>query len=99
FGVMLLEIVCCRKTLRLNSPENDIPFSDLVYECLKNGTLSKLVEQQQAEGIKIEPREVERMVSLGLWCIQEDPSLRPSIRMVVQMLEGTVDIVVPPPPT
>ncbi|KAH9289559.1 hypothetical protein KI387_033676, partial [Taxus chinensis] len=99
FGVMLLEIICCRKTLELDAPENEILLSAWVYECLQNGALDELVERQKAEGIKIESGGLERMVLVGLWCIQEDPSVRPSIRMVVQMLEGTVDIAVPPPPT
>ncbi|KAH9289588.1 hypothetical protein KI387_033705 [Taxus chinensis] len=99
FGEMLLEIICCRISLDLDAPQNEIVLSDWVYECLKNGGLAKLVEQQQAEGITIESRQLERMVLVGLWCIQDDPSLRPSMKMVVQMLEGTVDIAVPPSPT
>ncbi|GLJ05470.1 hypothetical protein SUGI_0018760 [Cryptomeria japonica] len=100
FGVMLLEIVCCRKTMDLGAPENKILLSDWVYECLKHGRLSELVEQQQVEGegSRIDSRQLERMVLVGLWCIQEDPALRPYIKKVVQMMEGTVEIAVPPAP-
>ncbi|XP_057847120.2 G-type lectin S-receptor-like serine/threonine-protein kinase LECRK3 [Cryptomeria japonica] len=100
FGVMLLEIICCRKTMDFNAPEKEIFLSEWVYECLKRGELAKLVEQQQVEGegTRIESRQLERMVLVGLWCIQEDPALRPSMKKVVQMMDGTVEIAVPPPP-
>ena len=41
---------------------------------------------------------LERMVKVGLWCIQEDPALRPSMKSVILMLEGTMNIPVPPSP-
>ncbi|KAK7860301.1 g-type lectin s-receptor-like serine/threonine-protein kinase lecrk3 [Quercus suber] len=31
---------------------------------------------------------LEKMVKVGLWCIQEEPALRPSMKCVVLMLEG-----------
>eukprot|EP01018_Ginkgo_biloba_P033162 Gb_13575 [translate_table: standard] len=98
FGMMLCEIICCRKNLELDAPDNEIVLSDWVYECFKYGRLVKLVEQQQSEENRIEIRLLERMVLVGLWCIQEDPSLRPPMKKVVQMLEGTVEIAVPPAP-
>ncbi|GLJ14215.1 hypothetical protein SUGI_0228130 [Cryptomeria japonica] len=96
FGVMLLEIICCRKMAKLDVPDNEVVLSDWAYDCLKDGGVVKLVEHQHTSGIN--PRHLERMVLIGLWCIQEDPSLRPSIKTVVQMLEGTVEIPVPPRP-
>ncbi|KAL8515453.1 hypothetical protein ACS0TY_014228 [Phlomoides rotata] len=42
---------------------------------------------------------VERVVMVGIWCIQEDPSLRPSMRSVCQILEGVVQVSVPPRPS
>ncbi|KAJ6434058.1 hypothetical protein OIU84_017716 [Salix udensis] len=38
----------------------------------------------------------ERMVLVGLWCICPNPALRPSMKKVTQMLEGTSEIDVPP---
>ncbi|GLJ47669.1 hypothetical protein SUGI_1006800 [Cryptomeria japonica] len=97
FGVMLLEIICCKKTVHLDE-ETESLLCDWVYECFRHGRLVQLVEQQQLEGDTIEPRQLERMVLTALWCIQDNPALRPSIKKVVQMLEGTVEIAVPPPP-
>uniref|UniRef100_A0A6N2K750 Integrase catalytic domain-containing protein n=1 Tax=Salix viminalis TaxID=40686 RepID=A0A6N2K750_SALVM len=42
---------------------------------------------------------VERFVMVAIWCIQEDPSLRPAMKKVVQMLEGGVQVSVPPDPS
>lgn len=82
--------------LQLDVPEDQIMLTDWVYICLKRGRLAMLVEQQ--ESTPVEAKQLERMVLVGLWCVQEDPSLRPSIKRVVQMLEGTVEIPVPPNP-
>ncbi|GLJ47663.1 hypothetical protein SUGI_1006720 [Cryptomeria japonica] len=98
FGVMLLEIICCRETIKLEAPENEIFLSEWVYECLKHNSLDKLVEKQRSEGIIVDSTQLERMVLVGLWCIQENPALRPSMKKVVQMLEGTVEIALPPSP-
>ncbi|KAJ1384347.1 S-locus glycoprotein domain [Sesbania bispinosa] len=38
----------------------------------------------------------ERMAMVGLWCISRDPTLRPSIKKVIQMMEGTIQVGVPP---
>ena len=37
----------------------------------------------------------ERMVMVGLWCVNPDPVL-PTMKKVIQMLEGTVVVAVPP---
>ncbi|KAH9304382.1 hypothetical protein KI387_008786, partial [Taxus chinensis] len=39
-----------------------------------------------------------KMTLLGLWCIQYNPCQRPSMNRVIQMLEGTTDIAIPPRP-
>ncbi|KAJ0909513.1 putative protein kinase RLK-Pelle-SD-2b family [Helianthus annuus] len=31
-------------------------------------------------------------VKVGLWCVQEKPSMRPTMRKVIQMLEGVVEV-------
>ncbi|KAK3006517.1 hypothetical protein RJ639_015781 [Escallonia herrerae] len=67
------------------------PQNILMDECRQ---LSKLVGDEQ-----VDERKLNRMVKVALWCIQDEPSLRPSMRKVLLMLEGTVDIPVPPSPT
>ncbi|CDP14432.1 unnamed protein product [Coffea canephora] len=41
---------------------------------------------------------LERFLMVALWCIQESSSLRPKMRKMSQMLEGIVEVMVPPCP-
>ena len=43
-------------------------------------------------------RTLERMVKMSMWCIQDDPDLRPLVKNVTLTLEGTMDVVPLPPP-
>ncbi|XP_052194301.1 G-type lectin S-receptor-like serine/threonine-protein kinase LECRK3 [Diospyros lotus] len=94
FGVVLLEIICCRSCLDWSLVEEEAVIEGWVYDCFKAGELRKLVGEEE-----IDRRQLERMVKVGLWCIQDEPSMRPSMKKVVLMLEGTVDIPTPPDPT
>uniref|UniRef100_A0A2N9J920 non-specific serine/threonine protein kinase n=1 Tax=Fagus sylvatica TaxID=28930 RepID=A0A2N9J920_FAGSY len=62
----------------------------------KEGTLDSLVEYD-AEALD-DRKKLERFVMVAIWCIQEDPSLRPTMRRATQMLEGGVKVLVPPCP-
>ncbi|RWR75561.1 G-type lectin S-receptor-like serine/threonine-protein kinase LECRK3 [Cinnamomum micranthum f. kanehirae] len=41
---------------------------------------------------------LERMVMVVIWCVQEDPSLRPSMKRVVRMMAGVVEVSAPMDP-
>ncbi|KAG5565846.1 hypothetical protein RHGRI_001677 [Rhododendron griersonianum] len=42
--------------------------------------------------------EAERVGLVAVWCIQDEEGRRPTMGMVVKMLEGVVEVGVPPPP-
>ena len=44
-------------------------------------------------------RRLEKLAMVAIWCIQEDPALRPSMRNVTQMLEGVLEVPAPPCPS
>ncbi|XP_059431457.1 G-type lectin S-receptor-like serine/threonine-protein kinase LECRK3 [Corylus avellana] len=94
FGIMLLEIICCRKSVDQNLPEEEAILEEWAYQCFESGELGRLVNNE-----KVDKRQLERMVKVGFWCILDEPSLRPSIKKVLLMLEGTIDIPAPPCPT
>ncbi|XP_051127319.1 G-type lectin S-receptor-like serine/threonine-protein kinase LECRK3 [Andrographis paniculata] len=94
FGIVLFEIICCRKSIDWNLSEDQAILEEWVYMCFSNGNLQDLVGDEM-----VDKRKLERILKVGLWCIQYDPSLRPSMKKVLLMLEGTVDIPVPPSPT
>ncbi|KAJ6755484.1 hypothetical protein OIU79_027985 [Salix purpurea] len=70
---------------------------DWVYACYCKKTLDKLVEND--EDARNDMKRLERLVMVAIWCIQEDASLRPTMKKVTQMLEGVVDVSVPPRPS
>ncbi|KAI3954330.1 hypothetical protein MKW92_002477 [Papaver armeniacum] len=98
FGVMLLEIVCCRKGVVQEQGEEDMKsiLTDWAYYCFSKGKLEDLVEDD--EEVMNDMRRFERLVMVAIWCIQDEPSLRPSMKKVVQMLEGVLEVPVPPCP-
>ncbi|KAI3900589.1 hypothetical protein MKX01_027457 [Papaver californicum] len=98
FGVMLLEIVCCRKVVVLEIGEEKMKaiLTDWAYDCFSQGKLEDLVEDD--EEVMNDMRRFERLVMIAIWCIQEEPSLRPSMKKVTQMLEGVLEVFVPPCP-
>ncbi|KAK9134538.1 hypothetical protein Syun_013868 [Stephania yunnanensis] len=97
FGIVLLEIVCCRRNLDMNRSEDEAVLADWVYECFENGELGKLVSSEDQQQVNM--NWFDRAVRVALWCIQDEPSLRPSMKKVVLMLEGTIDIPTPPSPS
>ena len=96
FGVMLLEIICCKSSVAFALGEEEA-LIDWAYECYKDKKLDKLIEDD--EEAKNDMKRLERFVIVAIWCIQEDPSLRPSMKKVTQMLEGVIEVSVPPSPS
>ncbi|KAJ6392673.1 hypothetical protein OIU77_022214 [Salix suchowensis] len=80
FGEMLLQIVTCKR--------------DILGENL-NHLVEKMSEELNSED-SIISEEVERVVRIALWCMQNQPFLRPSIGEVVKVLEGTLSVDRPP---
>ncbi|KAL9458875.1 hypothetical protein AB3S75_007707 [Citrus x aurantiifolia] len=97
FGVLLLEIIFCRKRFDIEMGEEYAILTDWAFDCYRNGKLDDLVEgdTEAMNDIKC----AEKLVMVSIWCIQEDPSLRPTMRKVSQMLEGVVEVDVPPNPS
>ncbi|CAL1409488.1 unnamed protein product [Linum trigynum] len=90
FGVVLLELVCCRRGFEMEGyEEEEMVLVDWAQECYGARMVRRLVEKDE-EAIK-DLVKVERFVKIGLWCVQEDPCLRPEMKKVVHMLEGAVE--------
>ncbi|KAK4843420.1 hypothetical protein QYF36_007860 [Acer negundo] len=74
---------CKNQTL----PEDQVILENWVYQCFEGGDLSQLAGIEE-----VEPKQLERTIKVAHWCILDEPSLRPSMKKVLLMLEGTVDI-------
>ncbi|RDY02868.1 G-type lectin S-receptor-like serine/threonine-protein kinase LECRK1, partial [Mucuna pruriens] len=96
FGMVLLETICRRGSIEMNvSSAEEIHLSSWIYQCFAAGQLNKLVKEDHED---VDGKILERMVKVGLWCVQDSPPLRPSIKDVILMLEGLKDIPTPPSP-
>ncbi|XP_062098385.1 G-type lectin S-receptor-like serine/threonine-protein kinase LECRK1 [Humulus lupulus] len=94
FGIVLFVIICCRPSVDARVPEKEAILVDWVDECFRMNKLRTLFQDEE-----VNEQEFDRLVKIGLWCIQEDPTSRPAMKKVVSMFEGTLDIPVPPCPT
>ena len=93
YGIVLLEIICRRKNVDWSISEEEVILEEWVYNCFESSEVCKLVGDEE-----VDKRQLDRMVKVGLWCILDKQSLRPSMKKVLLMLEGTVDILVPQSP-
>ncbi|XP_047150563.1 G-type lectin S-receptor-like serine/threonine-protein kinase LECRK1 [Vigna umbellata] len=95
YGIMLLEILCCRRNIEVRVPEPEaVSLCSWAYNCFVAGKLNKLFPWEVVD----DKTAVENMVKVALWCIQDEPFLRPTMKSVVLMLEGVTDIAIPPCP-
>lgn len=99
FGMVLLEMAGERRNFNDNmSRSSETYFPEWVYSHHvvqgSNGGGSKWhkCEGEEEENI------ARRMELVGLWCIQYSPSRRPTMRNVINMLQGDVSIDIPPLP-
>ncbi|KAM2046838.1 hypothetical protein ACFX1T_005580 [Malus domestica] len=98
FGILLLEIICCRKKFEEDAEdENQMILADWAYDCHKQNKLHLLFpnDSEPMEAIK----EMEKYVMIAMRCIEEDPLLRPTMKNVTLMLEGTGEVSFPPDPS
>ncbi|KAK7309071.1 hypothetical protein RJT34_05512 [Clitoria ternatea] len=98
FGVMLLEIICCRRNVLMveEGEEEKAILEDWAYDCYMEGRIEALVENDKEAMANI--GRLKSWVKIGIWCIQEHNKIRPTMGMVIQMLEGFVKVPDPPPP-
>ncbi|KAJ6340940.1 hypothetical protein OIU78_009169 [Salix suchowensis] len=77
--------------------EDQMVLAYWAYDCYKDGEVGLLVEAD--EDAVLDMKRVVKFVMIAIWCIQEDPSLRPTMKKVTQMMEGTVEVSAPPDPS
>ncbi|OIT38149.1 PREDICTED: G-type lectin S-receptor-like serine/threonine-protein kinase At5g24080 isoform X1 [Nicotiana attenuata] len=96
YGMLLLEIVGGRRNLDMTCDAEDFFYPGWAYKEMSEGTPEKVVDRRLEEAI--EKEEVMRALMVAFWCIQDEVSTRPTMGEVVKMLEGSVDINMPPMP-
>ncbi|KAF8008268.1 hypothetical protein BT93_K2058 [Corymbia citriodora subsp. variegata] len=87
FGKLLMEIATERK-----NADEVIEYSSHTYFPLwVHDQLSEGLDIPVGEASEEDQRIIKKMIIVALWCIQLNPSERPSMHKVLQMLEGAVD--------
>ncbi|KAJ4966252.1 hypothetical protein NE237_018101 [Protea cynaroides] len=96
YGMMVLEMVRGRKNMDASTDHtSEIYLPHWIYKHIGQGEHLQLDMVQREEEEEI----AKKMVLVGLWCIQLDPTNRPSINRVVDMLEGNLEsLPIPPKP-
>ncbi|XP_028052766.1 rust resistance kinase Lr10-like [Camellia sinensis] len=93
FGMLLMEMAGRRRNLNVFADHtSQIYFPSWVYDQSREGTeieMGQITEEERAM--------VKKMIIVALWCIQMNPSDRPSMNKVVEMLEGNVELLQMPP--
>ncbi|KAG6486709.1 G-type lectin S-receptor-like serine/threonine-protein kinase At1g34300 [Zingiber officinale] len=97
YGMVLLEIVSGRRNFDVADDTDRKKFSVWAYEEFEEGRVGNIVDKRLNEQ-EVDMEQLERAVMVSFWCIQEQPSHRPSMGKVVQMLEGVLEIERPPAP-
>ncbi|XP_042508877.1 G-type lectin S-receptor-like serine/threonine-protein kinase At1g34300 [Macadamia integrifolia] len=97
YGMVLLEIVSGRRNFEVSEDTGRKKFSLWAYEEFDRGNVENIVDKRLAEhGMDME--QAIRAIQVSFWCIQEQPSQRPVMGKVVQMLEGVTATEKPPAP-
>ncbi|KAG6415072.1 hypothetical protein SASPL_122474 [Salvia splendens] len=77
--------------------EGEAVLADWAYDCYQQGALDLLVAGD--EEARSDMKTLEIYVKTAIWCIQEDPTLRPHMNIVMHMLQGSMQVPTPPDPT
>lgn len=94
FGMLLIDIVGGRKNFRAAEQDSSqVYFPEWMYSQLEKGEEIEIGIDKD-EDSKI----FKKLTIAGLWCIQWNPADRPSMKMVIQMLEGENVPIMPPNP-
>ncbi|XVF68832.1 hypothetical protein PTKIN_Ptkin11bG0032700 [Pterospermum kingtungense] len=88
FGTFMLEIACGRRPLEPPLEPEETTLADWVLELWKAGAILDASDDRLGGGYVAE--EMELVLKLGLLCTNPMASNRPSIRQVVQYLDGNI---------
>ncbi|XP_015170298.1 probable receptor-like protein kinase At5g39020 [Solanum tuberosum] len=90
YGMTVLEMVGGRKNVDVVVDRTtEIYFPHCIYKLKELGLTGIVVEEDK--------KLAEKMILVSLWCIQTDPSSRPCISMVIEMLQGELESLQMPP--
>ncbi|PKA52397.1 G-type lectin S-receptor-like serine/threonine-protein kinase [Apostasia shenzhenica] len=96
YGMMLFEIISGKRNTDYIVDNKSEFFPAVAVKKLMIGDVHSLIDPRLKAVAEIE--EVNRVCKVAFWCIQDEEMSRPSMGQIVQMLEGIIDISMPPVP-
>ncbi|KAL7608544.1 G-type lectin S-receptor-like serine/threonine-protein kinase At2g19130 [Lactuca sativa] len=97
YGMMLFELVNGKRNAEQSEDSRSPFFPCLVSNVLKmGGDILSLVDSRLNREASVE--EVSKICKVACWCIQDEEDSRPSMSLVEQILEGVMDVNMPPIP-
>lgn len=101
FGMVVLETVSGRKSFDASASASASRYASFAEWAYRQFFLHKQVDGVVDERIKdeVDMEQLERAMKVAYWCVQVQPSLRPSMSKVIQILDGSMqDTQIPPMP-
>ncbi|WZY96923.1 hypothetical protein YC2023_069252 [Brassica napus] len=97
YGMVVLEMIGARniETVQHSGSNNSsMYFPDWIYKDFEREQIMKIFGDHLSEE---EEKIARKMVLVGLWCIQTNPTRRPAMIKVIEMLEGSLEALEVPP--
>ncbi|KAL5750328.1 hypothetical protein ACOSP7_024931 [Xanthoceras sorbifolium] len=95
FGVSMLEVACGRRRIERQCLPEQANLVDWVIDCWDKGAILD-ASDPKLEGLFAQ-EQMELVLKLGLFCSHPNPAARPSMRQVMQYLDGDVKLPDIPP--
>ncbi|PON80522.1 S-receptor-like serine/threonine-protein kinase [Parasponia andersonii] len=97
YGMMLFELISGRRNSEI-SEDGQVKFfaAQAASLIVEGGDVLSLLDTRLKGNSDIE--ELKRLCLVSCWCIQDNETQRPSMARIVQMLEGVIEINLPPVP-
>uniref|UniRef100_A0A0D6QT48 non-specific serine/threonine protein kinase n=1 Tax=Araucaria cunninghamii TaxID=56994 RepID=A0A0D6QT48_ARACU len=95
YGMVLLEIVCGRRVVDRSQDTEQWYLPSVAFEKARQGNLEELFDSRLSVS-EAAAVEMKRLINLALWCIQSNSALRPRMSVILQILEGGLQMMDPP---
>nr|XP_023924332.1 L-type lectin-domain containing receptor kinase IV.1-like [Quercus suber]POE95825.1 l-type lectin-domain containing receptor kinase iv.2 [Quercus suber] len=90
FGAFMLEVACGRKPIEPQGQPEEVILVDWVLECWRKGAILDASDPRLESNYVVE--EMKLVLKLGLLCSHSTPAARPSMKQVMQFLDGNADL-------
>ncbi|KAK7354659.1 hypothetical protein VNO80_20125 [Phaseolus coccineus] len=95
FGVLLLEIICCRKNTDRTLPSEMQYLPQYAWKLYENARILDIIDPKLRQDGFVE-KDVMQAIHVAFLCLQPDPHLRPPMSEIVALLTFKIEMVTTP---